>query len=271
MTKQTHLINTNMSAEHIADIKRINDEHARGVCPTCHRTAKIYDYPINQTMVRMLYLFAKLHQEAKKAGEPDADIMNLTEIEAADLIRSNERSQITKLSYYGFVEKQRQADGTAHPSNWRVMPAMYAYLNGAPVPKRVFSYQAEVIDVSEETTTINDIEGIEMLANEFGITRIAPEAGKAIIDTVKAEPEPRPTSQPFNCKYKGTEFGDIKPGEVYEVVIERPVLGGGIVMQKPFAYTYRDLAAFGNAWARVNTSKPERISKTPRRDRSQGH
>lgn len=118
-----------------------------GHCPCCDRWGKIYPRSLNETMARSLVWLA--HHSA------NGDWVDIPQRGPRWLVRSN---QLPTLRWWGLVERLETDDKTKkHSGFWRAteMGVMFAQ-NRFEVPKKVYTYNAEVESFSEEFVTIKD-------------------------------------------------------------------------------------------------------------------
>lgn len=122
-------------------------EDEGGHCPCCDRWGKVYPRSLNETMARSLVWLA--HNSA------NGDWVDVPRRAPRWLVRSN---QLPTLRWWGLVERLDTEDkAKKHSGLWRATPrgVMFAQ-NRLQVPKKVYTYNAEVEGFSEELVTIKD-------------------------------------------------------------------------------------------------------------------
>lgn len=116
-----------------------------GVCPCCARWGKVYNRQINGTMA---FSLAWLYGQNKKKGIREwIDVPNTA---PKFVLRSN---QLSTLRWWGLVERQlpEPDDTNKHSGMWRMtLRGMDFVDNLVLVPKKVFTYNGEVVKVSDE-------------------------------------------------------------------------------------------------------------------------
>jgi hypothetical protein len=118
-----------------------------GHCPCCDRWGKIYPRSLNVTMARSLIWLA--HHSA------NWDWVDVPKSAPRWLVRSN---QLPTLRWWGLVERHGNDDPTKrHSGLWRVTERgdLFAQ-NRLQVPKKVYTYNADVKSFSDELITIRD-------------------------------------------------------------------------------------------------------------------
>lgn len=137
-----------------------------GRCPCCDRWGKIYPRSLNETMALSLVWLA--------AKSTDGDWVNIPQRGPRWLVRSN---QLPTLRWWGLVERLDTGDKTKkHSGLWRATEKGILFAqNRLQVPKKVFTYNAEVEGFSKELVTIDEcvesfdysaVMGIEDKAND---------------------------------------------------------------------------------------------------------
>ncbi len=123
----------------------INDDGGR--CPCCDRWGKIYPRSLNETMALSLVWLA--------AQSVDGEWINIPQRGPRWLVRSN---QLPTLRWWGLVERLDTGDKTKkHSGLWRATEKGILFAqNRLQVPKKVYTYNAEVEGFSEELVTIKD-------------------------------------------------------------------------------------------------------------------
>ena len=118
-----------------------------GHCPCCHRWGKIYPRSLNETMARSMVWLA--HHSAH------GDWIDVPKRGPRWLVRSN---QLPTLRWWGLVERHGNDDPTKrHSGLWRATERGILFAqNRLQVPKKVYTYNAEVEDFGKELVTIRD-------------------------------------------------------------------------------------------------------------------
>jgi hypothetical protein len=119
-----------------------------GRCPCCDRWGKIYARTLNETMARSVVWLA--HNSA------DGTWVDVPKTGPRWLVRSN---QLPTLRWWGLVERMYNEDDPTkkHSGYWRVTQKGVEFANNRlQVPKKVYTYNAEVEGFSEELVTIKD-------------------------------------------------------------------------------------------------------------------
>jgi len=126
-----------------------------GICPCCDRWGKVYSRAINSTMALSLQW---LYDANMKAGVRCwVDVPNSA---PKEVLRSN---QLATLRWWGLVErelpdpedKKRKFSG-----NWRITLRGMDFVEGrALVPKKVMTYNGDVVGSSDEMTTFEACKG----------------------------------------------------------------------------------------------------------------
>ena len=122
-------------------------EDEGGHCPCCDRWGKIYPRSLNETMARSLVWLA--HHST------NGDWVDVPKRAPRWLVRSN---QLPTLRWWGLVERLDTEDKTKkHSGLWRATQRGILFAqNRLQVPKKVYTYNAEVEGFSEELVTIKD-------------------------------------------------------------------------------------------------------------------
>jgi hypothetical protein len=118
-----------------------------GRCPCCDRWGKVYPRSLNETMAQSMIWLAK--QSA------NGDWVDIPQRGPRWLVRSN---QLPTLRWWGLVERLDTEDKTKkHSGFWRATEKGILFAqNRLQVPKKVYTYNAEVEGFSEELVTIQD-------------------------------------------------------------------------------------------------------------------
>ena len=118
-----------------------------GHCPCCDRWGRVYPRSLNETMARSLVWLA--HHSI------DGDWVDVPKHAPRWLIRSN---QLPTLRWWGLVERQGTEDPTKkHSGFWRATQNGILFAqNNIKVPKKVYTYNAEVEGFSDELISIKD-------------------------------------------------------------------------------------------------------------------
>jgi hypothetical protein len=129
---------------------RVAIEEDGGHCPCCDRWGKIYPRSLNDTMARSLLWL--VNQSA------NGDWIDVPQRAPRWLVRSN---QLPTLRWWGLVERFETDDKTKkHSGFWRATERGVLFAqNRLQVPKKVYTYNAEVESFSEELVTIRDCVG----------------------------------------------------------------------------------------------------------------
>ncbi len=211
------------------------------VCPTCHRTCKIYHYPVSGTMCRNLREMAKQTNVQIEAGEHRG-----INVDTLPAFTHSDRAQVSKMRQHGLVAKYRDQQAVHVKSHWLVTHKGFDFLKGKPIPEKVDVYDNAVIGHSGGTITIKEAEGLNTAADEMEVEQIAPSQARMI----KSAEKPGFKGCTHRAIFKGRDHTStgFKTGEVYEIVIEKLVIGSPIKMVKPEPRQYRDVAAFAANW-----------------------
>jgi len=123
----------------------INDDG--GHCPCCDRWGKIYPRSLNETMAQSLVWLA--NQSA------DGAWVDVPKTGPRWLVRSN---QLPTLRWWGLVERRATDDNTKkHSGLWRATEKGVLFAqNRLLVPKKVYTYNAEVEYFGKELVSIQD-------------------------------------------------------------------------------------------------------------------
>lgn len=121
-----------------------------GHCPCCDRWGKIYSRSLNETMARSLLWLVNQGS--------NGDWIDVPQHAPRWLVRSN---QLPTLRWWGLVERLETDDKTKkHSGFWRVTGLGLLFVqNQLEVPKKVYTYNAEVESFGEELVTIEDCVG----------------------------------------------------------------------------------------------------------------
>jgi len=136
--------------EELRGIWRVVIGDEGGYCPCCDRWGKIYPRSLNETMARSLVWLA--HHSA------NGDWVDVPKRAPRWLVQSN---QLPTLRWWGLVERHGTDDPTKkHSGIWRATKRGVLFAqNRLQVPKKVYTYNAEVEGFSEELVTIKDCVG----------------------------------------------------------------------------------------------------------------
>lgn len=120
---------------------------AGGHCPCCDRWGKVYGRTLNKTMARSLVWLA--HHSA------NGEWVDVPKTAPRWLLRSN---QLATLRWWDLIERHGTDDPTKkHSGFWRATPKGQDFANNRiEVPKKVFTYDADVVDFSDEEVRIKD-------------------------------------------------------------------------------------------------------------------
>ena len=126
---------------------RVDIDGDGGHCPCCDRWGKIYPRSLNETMARSLLWL--VNQSAND------DWIDVPQRAPRWLVRSN---QLPTLRWWGLVERLDTEDKTKkHSGFWRATESGVLFAqNRLQVPKKVYTYNAEVEGFSQELVTIKD-------------------------------------------------------------------------------------------------------------------
>lgn len=122
--------------------------HGGGHCPVCARWGSIYKRGINRTMARSLIWL--------NAQEGDAEgWIDVPSTGPKDVLRTN---QLSTLKWWGLIQRKPNNDPKKKCSGiWRVTDAGKEFISNATrVPKYVFTYNDDVMFVSDETVSLGD-------------------------------------------------------------------------------------------------------------------
>jgi hypothetical protein len=119
-----------------------------GYCPCCDRWGKIYPRTLNKTMARSLVWLA--HHSIG-----NDDWIDVPKDGPRWLIRSN---QLPALRWWGLIHRlDTEDEAQKHSGLWRATKKGILFAqNRLQVPKKVYTYNAEVEGFSEELITIKD-------------------------------------------------------------------------------------------------------------------
>jgi hypothetical protein len=138
-----------MSDEHLLILKahwKEAIENEGACCPVCNRWGKIYGRSINKTMAYSLVWLAS----TKSDEDGWVDVPNSGNLR---ILRSN---QLPTLRWWNLVERKEGGENkTKHSGFWRTTLMGKDFVHGRiQVPEKVFTYDAEVIAVSDKQTYI---------------------------------------------------------------------------------------------------------------------
>ena len=134
--------------------RAIEDEG--GHCPCCDRWGKVYPRSLNETMARSMVWLAHHSQHG--------DWVDVPRKAPRWLVRSN---QLPTLRWWGLVERLASEDAAKkHSGLWRATSKGILFAQDRlRVPKKVYTYNAEVEGFSTETVSIrNCIESFDYSA-----------------------------------------------------------------------------------------------------------
>ena len=115
-------------------------------CPTCGAKMVKYKHGLSKGLVRAL---AKMAKRCRPGESIHVGRLNLTHTEAANF---------QKLRYFGVVRKDGDPEGKG--GNWIFTQTGYNFITGAmPLPKYVRTYQADVVERSDEQVWVGDVTG----------------------------------------------------------------------------------------------------------------
>lgn len=123
---------------------------AKGVhCPCCDGNAKVYERPLNAAMARSLLAIYRYFLR------PDAaEWLNICQY----LTYNTSVGDAAKLAYWGLIEPKREeprGDGNPRNGLYKTTDLGWRFLQGeVTVPKYVVLYNASVLGMSEEQTTL---------------------------------------------------------------------------------------------------------------------
>lgn len=124
-----------------------------GNCPCCERFGKVYARALNKTMVESLKWLAD--QNTAKGLREWIDVPNTA---PKAVLRSN---QLASLRWWGLVERQLPDPGdkkAKHSGMWRVTLRGMDFVEGRLlVPKKVSTYNGEVVSTSDEMVSITSL------------------------------------------------------------------------------------------------------------------
>ena len=124
-----------------------------GTCPCCERFGKVYARALNKTMVASLKWLAS--QNVEKGLREWIDVPNTA---PKSVLRSN---QLATLRWWGLVERQLPDPNdkkVKHSGMWRVTLRGMDFVEGRLlVPKKVSTYNGEVVGVSDEVIAIGEV------------------------------------------------------------------------------------------------------------------
>lgn len=146
-------------------IEPVGDHKDR--CPTCGNSVRMWWHPISIGMVKAL---VKMHKAVLMKGIND---IKTSKLPGDMALTFNERGNFTKLRFHALVAKVR-VDGKHMSNRWLITRKGYSFLFGHKVPARVLTWLNEVVDHSEEETTIGEVlrgdlffENIETVQSEI--------------------------------------------------------------------------------------------------------
>ena len=130
---------------------RSDIEYKGGHCPVCDRWGKIYGRNLNRSMARALIWLCS----ATKDEDGWVDVANKS---PRWLVKTN---QIQSCRWWGLVESkptdETDDDSKSSSGFWRPTQAGLDFVfKHTRVPKKVFTYNADVEGISEETVFIED-------------------------------------------------------------------------------------------------------------------
>lgn len=113
-------------------------------CPTCGAKMVSYKHGLSKGLVRSLAKMAK-------RCRPGESIHH-----GALGMNHNQAANFQKLRYFGAIEKDGDQDSKG--GNWILTHDGFAFITGAkPLPKWVRTYQAKVIETSEELVSVQSV------------------------------------------------------------------------------------------------------------------
>ena len=117
-------------------------------CPCCDRWGKIYRRKINLSMCRSLSWLA--------AQDPIDDWIDVPNRAPKWLLRTN---QLATLRWWDLVERRLLVKDSKkkHSGEWRATDKGREFLAGGKIPEAVSTYDGEVVGISEELTTLNEV------------------------------------------------------------------------------------------------------------------
>ena len=135
----------NLFLDDLRDNWRIIIDGEGGHCPCCDRWGKVYPRSLNETMARSLIWLA--HHSSNE------DWVDIPQRGPRWLVRSN---QLPTLRWWKLVERLDTEDKTKkHSGFWRATEKGILFAqNRLAVPKKVYTYNAEVEGFSDELITI---------------------------------------------------------------------------------------------------------------------
>ena len=135
-----------------------------GHCPCCDRWGKVYARTLNETMARSMVWLA--HNSA------DGSWVDVPKTAPRWLVQSN---QLPTLRWWGLVERMGNEDDPTkkHSGLWRATQKGIEFANNQiKVPKKVFTYNAEVEAFGEDMVSISDctehFNYSEVMGTEYG-------------------------------------------------------------------------------------------------------
>ncbi len=152
----------------IHDYQRFfEDRLGKGLHCVCGRWGKLNRRPMNVTMVRgFLWLYSR-------RAEGDNGFINIQEQGPPWLLRSK---QLSTMKHWGVIEGRetvKDDEGKKDSGDWRVTPLGIRFANNAVrLPKVSVVYDDVLVDVSEETILISDVQGRVKTAEPFSYEEV---------------------------------------------------------------------------------------------------
>jgi hypothetical protein len=119
-----------------------------GHCPCCDRWGRVYARTLNETMAKSLVWLAHMSADGSWVDVPKQG--------PRWLVRSN---QLPTLRWWGLVERVTNEDDPTkkHSGHWRATEKGIQFAgNNLRVPKKVYTYNAEVETFGDEMVSIKD-------------------------------------------------------------------------------------------------------------------
>ena len=129
-------------------------------CPNCHASMQQYVFEFDLMDALLLFSMAKEVRRRLEIQEHLAHDRNFTsanQIKTTQLAASYAvRSRTTQCSKLGLIAKLRGENGAQVPGTWVITHRGWQALAGKPVPKSVLVWRGNIMERTEELTTISE-------------------------------------------------------------------------------------------------------------------
>lgn len=210
-------------------------EQNAGRCGHCHQTIKIYKYKINK--VHALFMRA-MADEVRNTGVNDVDLGTIA-------LPYSMRSQNSKLRQHGLIARVKNKDGAQLARRWLITHKGWNFLNGDVIPEYVLVYNNQVLGHDGRLVSIYSVLGESFNKSQpiYAETPISqPEA------RIYGEARQTKKHLKIRAKFKTKYNQHFKLEEVYDLTIDRLMLGKPVKIIAPHEAEYADMAAFQKDW-----------------------